>query len=246
MRPPEPVVYWMCHRKGGCILEYAYFSKTGKYHRQRQGCNEDRVVCFQREDLVGAVVCDGAGSCPSGGLAAQLVSEAVAKALSRNFAGWYDMDAQTLRRRLVRCILDRLEHCRGTHGIPPKELACTLMAAVMDRQGRCLCVHLGDGIILTRRHDGFQVASAPENGLVPAATYLTMNCNMFRHLRLCRWQDPSVQALYLLTDGAANHLVHRGGNWQFKTEHLHSMEAMEKYLKQKEPWDDHSCAILRR
>lgn len=205
---------------------------------------------IERGDLAVAVICDGAGSFAAGGTAAELVSDLLAKTMADRFRELYFCDGPTARLRIAQLIARRLADHSRTAGIPERELACTILASAMDGEGRCICLHLGDGIILQRDRGEpvMRVVSPPMNGLVPGSTYLTMNCDMWRYLRYYRWQSGRTMELLLLTDGAAEHLVCRrgGAGWVLIPEGPTDLKTLKTWLDRHEPRDDHTAARVTR
>lgn len=212
--------------------------------------NEDRAAVSGGDSLAVAVVCDGAGSSAAGGIAAELVSGLLVKALEESFREFYFSDGAAARMRLIRMVTQRLAAYSRDRGIPERELACTILAAAMDEDGRCVCFHLGDGIIMQKDREDreLRVVSAPMNGLTGKSTYLTMNCEMWRYLRYCRWQSAGIEQLLLLTDGAAEHLVRRqgGAGWRLRPDVPADLEPMRRYLRRKNPADDCTAARITR
>lgn len=172
------------------------------------------------------------------------------KILKEEFREFYFSDGAAARMRMVRMVTQRLAAYSRESGIPLQELACTILAAAMDEDGRCVCFHLGDGIILQKDRDDreLRVVSVPMNGLTETSTYLTMNCEMWRYLRYCRWQSDGIEQLLLLTDGAAEHLVRRqgGAGWKFRPDVPADLECMRSHLRQSHPADDCTAALITR
>ncbi|MBQ2724543.1 MAG: protein phosphatase 2C domain-containing protein [Clostridia bacterium] len=179
-------------------------SLAGRYHAERGMNSQDRYSAVSGNDCSAAVLCDGAGSFAAGELAAELVSGTLAEFLCRSFEECFAEKQDVLLRRLVMIVEDTLNVCAREKGLDPGEMACTILAAVMHEDGRCLCLHLGDGMILRRRQhgNGLELVSRPANGIDSSSTYLTMNCSLFEHLRLFRWKQEDIEGIFLLTDGS--------------------------------------------
>ena len=191
------------------MMNCNYFSFPGTRHLQAGQENEDRITVRARGGITAAVLCDGAGSADFGAAAADLTGRVLARLLTEEFDALYESDPDLARSRAIREVEQALlDHSRA-QGIEPRMLACTILAAAAAEDGRCLCLHLGDGIIFHRNREDprLRVVSCPMTGLVPHSTYLTMNCDMSRYLRLYRFREPELSELLLLTDGAAEHLV---------------------------------------
>lgn len=230
------------------IPKSCFFTFPGRFHAAAQQPNEDHAAAYDENDLSVVIVCDGAGSAAAGGTAAALVSRLLARTLAEQFSSLYHCDGTTARMRITQLVTQALQAHSRLSGVPEQALACTILAAAMDREGRCVCFHLGDGIILQkdRGRDALSVVSVPMNGLTGRSTYLTMNCDMWRYLRYCRWQSAETQQLLLLSDGAAEHLVRRrgGDGWTFLPDLPTAPDQLQQYLQQKSPNDDYTMAQI--
>lgn len=226
-----------------------FLSQSGTYHIRSGADNEDRIAIRSGGGLTTAVLCDGAGSFGAGACAAALISEMLASFLHTQFELLYGADGEESRMLLLERIERTLRaHARWTD-TPVQELACTILAAAVHEDGRCLCLHLGDGIILqkNRCEARTSVVSCPMTGLVPHSTYLTMNCDLRSYLRMYRWQSRELESLLLLSDGAAEHLVRlQGGDgWVYNGGEPDIRDIRER-LGKCSPQDDHSAVLIRR
>ena len=185
------------------------FAKTGYYHKEHRISCEDYYSVIEEDNLSVLVICDGAGNKKGGAVAAKLVSEIVSKYLYENFEKLYFMDSGDAKRRMVQKIDHCLSEYSKTEGIIEKELACTIIAIAIDNNQRCLCLHLGDGIVLHYKHHQSvpRVISSPMNGLSTKFTFLTMNCDLNQYLQFYRWQENTKGTFLLMTDGAQEHFV---------------------------------------
>lgn len=232
------------------IVHHDYFTGTGSDHRQRGAGNEDRICVRTRPGLTAAVICDGAGSFGSGAAAAELTASHLSVFLLEQFEDLYVGLADPVQRTVVQTVERCLAGYAQENGIESADLACTILAAAVHEDGRCICLHLGDGIILQQnaREDAPSVVSSPMTGLVPHSTYLTMNCDLHRYLRFYRWQCDDLTGIVLLSDGAAEHLVRLSGGsgWVCTTPAGMSAAQLCAVLSRRRPRDDHSCVVLTR
>lgn len=205
-------------------------------------------MSFGNGDLAGVVLCDGAGVIAAGGKAAQLVSATLANLLQNDFLNLYYCDGTTAKWKVIQAIQQCLVAYAKATGIPASDLACTILAAVADCEGRCVCFHLGDGIIMRQKNGShcWDIVSSPRNGLAKNTTYLTMNCNMWCQLQYYRWKDPELKQLLLLTDGASEHLTIRAknGRWDLAEDDVSHISAIKIRLDELKPKDDYSCGMI--
>ena len=230
-------------------MTHDYLSFTGTDHLGLSRANEDRIRILTRNGLTAAAVCDGAGSFGAGAVAAELVSDALTALLHARFDALYAAPTDELRSILAETVEQTLLSHAVRTGTPARELACTILAAAVHEDGRCLCAHLGDGIILQKNTDdhSLSVVSCPMTGLAPHSTYLTMNCDLHRYLRVYRWESAALEQLLLLSDGAAEHLVRLqgGAGWVYSASawDIHSIHTL---LRTANPRDDHSVLLITR
>lgn len=233
-------------------MESYSFSRAGKFHTERNMPNEDYVAILKDDDLVVSAITDGAGGKKAGKEAAQLIAPVIAEWIFDTFWEQYYRDGEVVRREAVQIINSRLKPYAQTHGIKETDLACTLIVAAMDSQGRCLCIHLGDGVILRRnmKHAANQadIVSTPENGATKNATFLTMNCNMWQHIRYCRWRNPDTECIITLSDGAQIPVVELDSveGWLVTASCLLDEKSIVAHLILQSPTDDCSLAIISR
>lgn len=230
------------------IFECNLICETGQYHKERNMPNEDHASSAQNGQLAVMAISDGAGAMGNGGVAAAVVSNALCKELFEKFQEYYFSDGNTAKRKLALLTNQLLTEYSQSNNIDPSSLACTIMLAAVDDTGRCICFHLGDGIILRRKknHESWDVVSSPRNGIQSNTTYLTMNCEMWNNLQFYRWKDPEHESLLLLTDGASNHLIYRTGSigWQFTSSCEVNMQSIKQYIDAKNPDDDYTCGLI--
>lgn len=228
---------------------HAYLSHPGTDHIHLGRANEDRIRVLSRDGLTAAAVCDGAGSFGAGAEAAELVSDALTALLHEEFDRLFSLSADKVRAHLARAVEDVLRVHSRRSGIREQDLACTILAAAAHEDGRCLCLHLGDGIILQQNEGDAcpSVVSCPMTGLMPHSTYLTMNCDLNHYLRMYRWKSAALSRLLLLSDGAAEHLVQlRGGAGWVYTAGKPDMQTIRTRLHAANPRDDHSALLISR
>lgn len=228
---------------------HEYFTSPGSFHLHRGSPNEDRVLVSCRDGLTSAAICDGAGSFDFGSDAAEVVCKTITELFHTRFEMLFCIPTTELREILVRTVEDALREYSRICGIRENELACTILAAAVHEDGRCLCIHLGDGIILQKNTDdhSLSVVSCPMTGLAPHSTYLTMNCDLHRYLRVYRWESAALEQLLLLSDGAAEHLfrLQGGDGWVYSASawDIHSIHTL---LRTANPRDDHSVLLITR
>lgn len=235
---------------GVSIFECLSFSETGHYHRMHGLPNEDYISIRRNDSLAVMVICDGAGGLGTGKVAAQLTAKQIAEELHSHFKEFYFSDSGSAKRRIEQLVHICLNKYAATANIVPSDLACTILTVALDREGRCVCFHLGDGIIFRKKKQNteWDVVSSPRNGLIQNTTYLTMNCDIYKELQYYRWKDDELQSILMLTDGASEHLLKRSGQrgWEFSDVCETTIANMKKHLDSVEPQDDYSGGMISR
>lgn len=233
-------------RKGGIpILTSFVFSSAGKYHQDNNRPNEDCIVMKKSGNVSVIVACDGAGSMNGGKEAAMLISDLLTNELASNFKSLYFSEPEVAKRHTIQAVEMCLITFAHDNKMDASELACTIVAAAMDDAGRCICFHLGDGMILRRRvgNNNWDIVSSPRNGIIPNSTYLTMNCSLLTNLQFYRWKDPAMEQLLLLTDGAADLFKKQDINGSLQE---NNYSRICDYLQACDPYDDFSFGIFTR
>lgn len=179
-------------------------SCPGTYHIRNGMPTEDHYSLRQSDDISVAVLCDGAGSAQHGSAAAQIISGLLSRYIYENFDMIFGELPDVVLRKAAQMIDGSLTAHSQRKAIDAREMASTVMAVAMDTGGRCICFHLGDGIILrkTGENPELEIVSSPQNGILENTTYLTMNCSTAERMKFYRWCDEEVSELVLMTDGA--------------------------------------------
>lgn len=223
------------------------FARTGYYHKENVIPCEDYYSIIEEGGLSILAICDGAGNRIGGIVAAKLVSKIVVNYLYQNFETLYYMNDSDAKRRIVQKIDNCLREYGKIEGIEDKELACTIVAVAIDEEQRCICLHLGDGIILHYKHNQIipRIISSSMNGLNTKFTFLTMNCDLNRYLQFYRWKENNSGTFLLMTDGAQEHFMKK--QEVFRTSFSDGMKKLDEvqiYLDSCSPMDDYSCGII--
>lgn len=228
-------------------MRVQYFSHPGSYHTKHGMTNEDRVRIVEKDNISVTVMCDGAGGLTAGGIAAELLSCKLADYVLDQFDVLYSSSSEKAKYTMICTIEDTLSEYANDNNISVEELATTIMIAAVDvSSGRCICFHLGDGIIFMEEQNIVNVVSPPRYGANKNKTFLTANCDLWKHLRFYRWNNPNLKTLILMTDGAMEHLVELVDlkGWTYLNHCPLDIISIKEFLLNKSPEDDFSCSIL--
>ena len=180
-------------------------SVAGSSHRRLQAECQDS--CFTHRISVGEDECliiacaDGAGSASQGGLGAAMACQSFC--LQARDALSSDLRVGDLNEIHVlgwcREVRDHLREEASRRGIRPRELACTLLAAVLSPSAGVFA-QVGDGAIVLGADGSYRAVTWPTSGeYANETTFITADA--FENAFECvRWQGP-VREVALLTDG---------------------------------------------
>jgi hypothetical protein len=182
-------------------VKISYACTAGKNHAMRGEPCQD-YVCGYAEDGFGAVMLsDGAGSkkyaLESACLAAESAMEFVRKNIGR-------ADGKTFRTELER----QINKAMADSGLDADKMGATLLFAVFA-QDKTLIGHIGDGVIIGARGDGFEVVSKPENGYCANQTYFfpTDESDGSSRFRFCI-EDSGKYSDFLLASDGISHILY--------------------------------------
>jgi len=222
------------------------FTKMGQRHLSLSQPGQDQLFGIRGSDHIAVCLSDGGSFTPHGREAAQQTATTTARLFYDHFRELLLADSAAVRREICTALLPALQKYAVQQNIPPESLAATLMVLAADDQGRFVSAHLGDGRILMQEPElapeKFSIISSPSNGVTPHSTYLTMNSNLMRHLKVARTLRPMPRKFLLLTDGADG-LLRRSPSPRMLPCRFSGQE-IERYLDALHPEDDYSAVEL--
>jgi len=182
-------------------------SAIGKGHIDGGLPCQDACEHTCRNGRLVAVVCDGAGAASSSAIGAKECATGVCEFLAAlagepAAAGELPMIEQAIEAARVEIDRRALELV-----LSARELACTLVGAVLFAQGGCL-FHIGDGMAVVELTDGTTILSTPENGEYANETYFVTNEDWRAHLRITPFTG-QIRCLALMSDGAMPFVINR-------------------------------------
>lgn len=144
----------------------------GRGHRQRRQPCQDAIRAAVDQKRAVAVVCDGAGSAPHGGIGAATLAETTCIALLEHglpaeAGAWWAVLGRGLE------AVDRAATSRGARS--RRELATTWLALVVDGE-RAGAAQIGDGFIVIDAGAGYELLFPPDKGAYPNETRFATGC----------------------------------------------------------------------
>jgi hypothetical protein len=179
-------------------------SIVGSSHiRSSSPCQDS---CFYQvvSDKVGneilvALVSDGAGSAQFGEVGSELACEAGGKVLLDIIESVGEAKlAADVASNVLDVVRAQIEQAAQARGVTARALACTLLGAVVGPT-RALYFQIGDGAIVSREGGTLAPVFWPESGEYANMTYFVTDVNAEEHLRADMRQAPD--ELSLFSDG---------------------------------------------
>ena len=184
-------------------IRYAGAVSCGTDHRESGAPCADSVLVLERDGDVFAVLSDGAGSVEGSRRASEAAVHVTVHMLEKEQDALFCTPDEALKRILVR------EIRKGTEELAGMEADCTLLFAVLKKDGRYLAGHLGDGVILLYdEHGNGSLFSDAENGEKENSTYFVAGPETEKHLRLYRGKMNGTGGMILTSDGLARLLYY--------------------------------------
>jgi len=181
---------------------YASASVIGTAHLDTALPCQDACMARQiNEEVLLLVLSDGAGSATHSDEGATLVCSSLLELVTGFFQGnkgIAEVGAETAY-EWFGAIVDRLHKYAATCDLQPRDLACTLVAALLAPEASVF-LHLGDGAIVTCREGHYEVASWPDNGEYANTTYFITDDRAIERLRVLL-REPPADEIALFSDG---------------------------------------------
>ena len=223
------------------------FSKPGRYHREADIENQDRICIRRCGGLVCAAVADGWGGSDLSQYGAEGASRAAAEYIITHFRRLFGRtSADALRYEVVTAVWAELDRLAAELGTCREMLASTLLVLCCDTaDGRYLSLHIGDGLAARRDGDGLCLLSAPVNGITRQYATLTDSPRSLAAARVHRGYAPG-SAFLLMTDGCTGELWDGAEFHGPAAQYLSDGDwvGFEGFVREKDPGDDHSFVAL--
>jgi Protein phosphatase 2C len=155
---------------GACSIGSSHV-KAGTVCQDAAACIE---VKFGGEQVLLVMVSDGAGSAQFSAIGSHLVVEGFTRCVLKHLRS--EQSAVRISEEIVRSwlddIRDKIFQSANRHGTEPRQLAATLVAAILFKDYAVIC-HIGDGACVLRRRGNisWEVPSWPAHGEYASSTY---------------------------------------------------------------------------
>ena len=193
-------------------------SATGQRNLDQGAPGQDASHCSVTDELLVAVVCDGAGSVPQGQAGAEFLAGALVDAVASAVRADRDMldvqaDAgarlEAAIEHAVAAARSRLAELADARALALDDFSCTLVGCVASADGGRF-FHIGDGFAIYQGAAGDSVLSRPENGEYADETFFATDEDWQDHLRFTPVPRPERGSVIgLMSDGTAPFAVNR-------------------------------------
>jgi len=200
-------------------------SAIGKRNLEQGAAGQDASHCVVTDDVLVAIVCDGAGSVREGRTGSQFIARMLAEQLSSTLQAERNLPEvqaegcarlETTIRSAIEAVRTRLADLAAAHQLTLHDFSCTLLGCVASPGGGCF-FHIGDGFAIQQSAAGDSVLSLPENGEYADETYFVTDENWKDHLRLTPLLAPERGCVIgLMSDGTAPFAVNRARSGFFR------------------------------
>jgi Protein phosphatase 2C len=190
------------------LWRYASGQATGSAHAKTQKASQDRAACVtvDADATLIAVVADGAGTASLAQVGAEIAVATVssiallgARAGRRDFGELLREGATLARQRLVEAAADQKS--------VPRDLACTLLAAIVSPLGGA-ALQIGDGVIVVGEQAlSWRWVFWPQNGEYANSTFFLSDERALRDAAVADLSDNTLD-IALMTDGVEPLALH--------------------------------------
>lgn len=227
-------------------FKIAECTEVGTYHKSINHVCQDAVGKYETENCAVVVLCDGAGSIENSEKDSKYVCDHFPEYIASHFDELYCMSKSELVEKVSNQIKIYKRYCN---------LHCTMLSVCMHQDGRCLVLHVGDGMIFGEDEKGFQLISNAENGSESYITFFLSSDHLQDHLRVSK---KSCNSFFLTSDGLSDLLYSKQSvmnavsimvNWLKEydacdVEEKYKQEMQELFSERTQ--DDMSIAIILR
>jgi Protein phosphatase 2C len=187
-------------------------SALGTSHQRRgepcQDCGLARTIQANGDTILVACCSDGSGSAVHSQIGSQLACENVARVVAEALQSGLRVEDIDRERVLLwhREVLTCLEKEAIQRLCAPRELACTLLTAVIGDHVAVFS-QIGDGAIVVSADDSYDPVFWPQSGEYINATNFLTDDGFEQRLEFCSWNE-TVDDVALFTDGLQMLVLH--------------------------------------
>lgn len=220
-------------------------SHIGRYHEMADGENQDYICTMQDDTSTVISLADGVSSCSMAKAGAEVAGEAVSKLLIRKGDMIMEYDSADIADITVTHIMQELERRARLDREEVEDYSSTIASVLYDRKnGRILCINLGDSIILATSGDDYQIVAVPFDSSEGCCVTTTRNSAMAATATII--DAGTIDSVIICSDGAWRHMF--AGN-RLKEEVCRILTSgdyaeLSDYLSGQNCYDDYSFVAM--
>lgn len=202
---------------------------------------EDRTASLIFNDVYAVAVADGAGAKKYDYAAdgAECVVSTITEFLCKNFDKLYENnDNEYLGKVIVSVCRKQLQKRAEELNVDDITRMSSTLLAVAVKGDKVIVCHIGDGVIGKLTPTGVEFITNPDNGEFAGTTYFVTSAAAMSRARVIKTKVGDSLSFFLMSDGAADFLVHNDGRFAAAAEKMAKLvfkpdgqEQLENILK---------------
>lgn len=202
---------------------------------------EDRTASLILNDVYAVAVADGAGAKKYDYAAdgAECVVSTITEFLCKNFEKLYENnDNEYLGKVVVSVCRKQLQKRAEELNVDDITRMSSTLLAVAVKGDKVIVCHIGDGVIGKLTPAGVEYITNPDNGEFAGTTYFVTSSAAMSRTRIIKTKVGDSLSFFLMSDGAADFLVHNDGRFAAAAEKMAKLvfkpdgqEQLENILK---------------
>jgi len=125
------------------------WSRTGEYHRETSGENQDCTCSMQHDGNTVITLADGVSTCPMAKEGARTAADALARLMAEKGSLLTGLESERIAGIAAAQVLFELKRKAGREGRAVEDYSSTIAGVLFSREnGKLLCYSLGDSIII--------------------------------------------------------------------------------------------------
>ena len=136
------------------------------------------------------------------GLGATEVVNATIKFLRSEFSGLFEMQEADIAKKIIKnCNVAITSKYGDSEGFSLSDYNATLLVVAIFKE-KCICAHVGDGVIGVKRDNGLEVISFPWNGEYKNVTEFVTSQNAIDTIDIKKFTLNQESGFFIMSDGA--------------------------------------------
>lgn len=171
---------------------------------------QDVVSGMSKDKLSCICLSDGAGSAKFARLGATVVVNSTILLFEDRFSELFELEIPQLSEIIIdNCISSIRSQYGDTYDFVLSDYNATLLVvAIYDN--RCICAHVGDGLIGVKKDDNFEIISLPWNGEYKNETVFVTSKEAVKVIDVKKFTLKSESGFFVMSDGTQHSFFQRG------------------------------------